>query len=63
MIQHAKLEARQRGVAYLYVHVVPSNMAARGLYTACGFTVEQQESAAFTRKLNRPQREILLHQL
>ena len=63
LIQHAKLVAQQRDVAFLYVHVVPSNEPARNLYIACDFSVETQESAAFARSLNRPPREILLHAL
>ncbi|KAK9828182.1 hypothetical protein WJX74_002235 [Apatococcus lobatus] len=63
LIQHAKGEARGRGVAFLYVHVVPSNEAARNLYLASGFSVENQESVAFARSLNRLPREILLHEL
>ncbi len=63
LIQHSKHEARNRGISFLYVHVVLANKAARQLYAACNFSVEQQESASFARSLNRPQREILLYKL
>lgn len=63
MIEHAKLEARRQGIAFLYVHVVLSNAAACQLYAASNFSVEQQETASFAHSLNRPQRKLLLNQL
>ena len=51
-------------MAWLYVHAAAENAAAVQLYTAqCGFVLEQEESEAQARRLNRPRRMLFRQQL
>jgi ribosomal protein S18 acetylase RimI-like enzyme len=60
LINASMEEAARRGVQHMYVHVVADNRAARQLYIdQCGFQVEQEESEAYARGLNRPRRLLL----
>jgi ribosomal protein S18 acetylase RimI-like enzyme len=62
LIRDAAARAAVAGVTSLYVHVVADNVAARRLYEAERFQVEQEEGEDMARKLNRPRR-LLLHRL
>jgi ribosomal protein S18 acetylase RimI-like enzyme len=46
LVSAAAARARAAGVRHLYVHCVADNAPALALYTAAGFVVEAQESAA-----------------
>ena len=57
IISAAIAESRCAGAAWLYVHAAAENAAAVQLYTArCGFVLEQEETEAQARRLNRPRR-------
>ncbi|KAG2494066.1 hypothetical protein HYH03_007709 [Edaphochlamys debaryana] len=60
LLSHAETVARRQGVEWLYVHVVADNTPAVRLYcNAMGFQVEQEESEAYARSLQRPRRLLL----
>ena len=60
VVAAAAARAHAVGVRHLYVHCVVDNAAALALYTAAGFQLESQETAAEAQGRGRPRR-VLLH--
>jgi ribosomal protein S18 acetylase RimI-like enzyme len=59
LVGASEILATQQGVKCLYVHVVQHNAAAKGLYLACGFEVEAEESVDLARKRQHERRLLL----
>ena len=59
LIDATKAHCREKGIAQLYVHVVPSNEAAVKLYLANGFVQETEEKADFAYLRDRERRLLL----
>lgn len=64
LLQYGERVALRQGARYMYVHVIASNTPALELYTKRGgYSVEEAETEAFARALDRPRRLLLFKDL